>query len=209
MEEVVAELGKRWPGNRVVNLVFHGHSVPAGYHVTPEVKPFDSYPLMTVARLKEEFPLAVLNGIVTAVGGENSVQGAVRFADEVLVMRPDVVFIDYGLNDRGLPIAEAEAAWRGMVRAAKERGIPVVLVTPTGAEDVRMGAEDEPLEVCAAMIRRVAEEEGAYLADVWAAWKAAIEGGVAQEELLSQINHPNRRGHVLVVDEIVEIFGVQ
>ena len=36
-----AELVKKWPGNRTVNIVFHGHSVPAGYHVTPDVRPFE------------------------------------------------------------------------------------------------------------------------------------------------------------------------
>lgn len=44
--------------DRAINLVFHGHSVPAGYHRTPEVKPFDSYPHLLAVRLKERFPHA-------------------------------------------------------------------------------------------------------------------------------------------------------
>ena len=33
---VIGELGREYPRNRTVNLVFHGHSVPAGYSCTAE-----------------------------------------------------------------------------------------------------------------------------------------------------------------------------
>lgn len=203
---LLEELEKAWPGNRTVNIVFHGHSVPAGFHVTPEVKPFDSYPLMAIQKIKEFYPHAVMNGIVTAIGGENSVRGAARFERDVLSMRPDLIFIDYALNDRGLPEAQVEAAWREMARAAKQNNIPVVFITPTGAEDVRIDAQDEPLEIRAEIIRRVATEEEIPVVDAWAAWKAALAGGMEQKELLSQINHPNRAGHGIVADEIARLF---
>jgi len=37
LSDVKQELEKTWPQNRTVNLVFHGHSVPAGYFLTPHV----------------------------------------------------------------------------------------------------------------------------------------------------------------------------
>lgn len=58
------------------------------------------------------------NVIVTAVGGENSESGVERFEPEVLCHRPDVVTVDYGLNDRVVGLERAEAAWRRMVDAA-------------------------------------------------------------------------------------------
>lgn len=203
---LLAELKKPWPENRVVNVIFHGHSVPAGYHKTPEVKPFESYPLLALGMIKQDNPHAVMNAIVTAIGGENSVSGAARFEKDVLSMRPDVIFIDYALNDRRVPVVEVEKSWRSMARAAKAKGVPVVFVTPTGAEDVKIGAADEPLEIRAALIRKVAAEEGVPVADVWAAWKAELTGGVKQETLLSQVNHPNRKGHELAAKEIARLF---
>jgi lysophospholipase L1-like esterase len=205
---LLAELKKPWPKNRVVNLVFHGHSVPAGYHKTPEVKPFESYPLLALGRIKARHPHVVMNAIVTAVGGENCMSGAARFEEEVLSMRPDVIFIDYALNDRRLPVAEVEKSWRAMARAAKAKGVPVVFVTPTGAADVKIGAAEEALEIRAAIIRKVAAEEGLPVADVWDAWKTALAGGVKQESLLSQVNHPNREGHDLAAKVIAKLFGV-
>lgn len=42
--QIRQELQKKWPDNRTVNLVFHGHSVPSGYANTPNVKTLQAYP---------------------------------------------------------------------------------------------------------------------------------------------------------------------
>ena len=203
---VLAELNKTWPNNRTVNLVFHGHSVPSGYHETPEVKPFDSYPLMAMEKIQKAHPHSVINAIVTSIGGEDSVKGAARLEKDVLSMRPDVIFIDYALNDRRVAEADVEKAWRSMARAAKAKGVPVVFVTPTGADNVRYDAPDEPLEIRAAIIRKVAAEEGVLVADVFAAWKKELKRGVKQDSLLAQGNHPNRKGHEIAAKVIAELF---
>jgi acyl-CoA thioesterase-1 len=207
--ELLQELKVAWPKNRSIHLVFHGHSVPAGYHATPEVKPFDSYPLLSLEKIQKANPHAVINAIVTAIGGEDSVKGAARFEKDVLTLRPDVIFIDYALNDRRLPEAEVEKAWRSMAKAAKAKGVPVVFLTPTGAKDVRYEAPDEPLEIRAAIIRKVGAEEGVPVADVFTAWKAELGKGTKQESLLATANHPNRRGHAIAAKVIAEVFGVR
>ena len=94
LSDIVAELGKRWPESRTLNLVFHGHSVPAGYARTPAVNTLQAYPHRVLCGIKDRFPNAVVNSIVTAIGGEQSEQGAARFEAEVLTHRPDVLLID-------------------------------------------------------------------------------------------------------------------
>ena len=124
-------LSRRWPDNRTVHIVCHGHSVPSGYACTPFVDSFHAYPHLMHRTLAQRFPYAVINVIVTAIGGENSVQGANRFEKDVLCHQPDLITIDYGLNDRSLTPEQAEAAWREMIRMSQDRGIPVILLTPS------------------------------------------------------------------------------
>ena len=202
-----AQLVKKWPGNRTVNIVFHGHSVPSGYHKTPDVRPFESYPHLVHVSLKKKFPDAVLNVIVTAIGGETSVTGAERFTRDVLPHRPDLILIDYALNDRRVPEDQVEAAWLTMIRAAKEAGIPVVLITPTGDAEADMANPADVLTQRTALIRKLAASEKVILADVSTAWLAELTKGTPQADLLSQVNHPNLRGHQLAADTIIKALA--
>src|SRR5690606_5862244 len=102
LQEIKMELEKKWPDNRTINLVFHGHSVPAGYFKTPVVNTLDAYPFQVLKGIKEHYPHAVINIINTSIGGENSISGAERFETGVLIHRPDVLFLDYALNDTGI-----------------------------------------------------------------------------------------------------------
>ncbi|MEZ4620696.1 MAG: hypothetical protein R2867_35015 [Caldilineaceae bacterium] len=70
--EVIQAFLQPWPGNRTVNIICHGHSVPAGYFTTPVVDSLRAYPHLLFVGLKERFVHAMINVIVTAVGGENS-----------------------------------------------------------------------------------------------------------------------------------------
>lgn len=82
LSEICQILRTHWPDNRSVNIVCHGHSVPAGYFATPMVDTMNAYPHLLHAGLKHRFPFAVINVIVTAIGGENSKSGA----DRLIVM---------------------------------------------------------------------------------------------------------------------------
>jgi len=197
-----------WPENRTVNIVCHGHSVPAGYFATPMVDTMNAYPHLLHVRLKHRFPFSVANVIVTAIGGENSISGAARFEKDVLCHRPDVITIDYGLNDRGAGLEKAHAAWSSMVEAGLESGAKVILLTPTPdttqAPDYK--GEDRPLLARhAEQIRDLADHYGIALADSFrACMDYCAEGDLS--DLLSWSNHPNRRGHELVARELLRWF---
>ena len=72
LKDIQAELRKTWPESRTINFVFHGHSVPSGYFVTPDVRKFESYPHLALVKIKDEYPSAVVNSITTSIGGENA-----------------------------------------------------------------------------------------------------------------------------------------
>ena len=203
---ISAELKARWPANHTVNLVCHGHSVPAGYARTPEVRTFDAYPYLMHLGLNERFPQSVINVIVTAIGGENSEQGAARFEKDVLSLRPEVVTIDYGLNDRFIGLARAEKGWRSMIEAALAAHVKVVLLTPTGDLEAKLDDPNDPLNQHAAQIRRLAAEYHIGLVDSLAAFKNYIQEGGNPADLMAQVNHPNHKGHELVAAELLKWF---
>lgn len=206
LKDVSAEMRKTWPANRTVEIVCHGHSVPAGYFRTPTVDTFNAYPHLLHVGLKARFPLAVINVTVTAIGGENSVQGERRFAKDVLSRRPDVVTIDYGLNDRGLAPDAVRTAWASMISQAKGAGVKVILLTPTGDTSAKMDDPNDPLVRQAVAIRSLAKDFEVGLVDSFAAFRGAVAKGTRLETLMSQVNHPNRAGHDLVAAELLKWF---
>ena len=52
----------------------------------------------------------------------------------------------------------------------------------------------------------LAKEHDVALADSLAAWKTHIADGGELTDLISQVNHPNRAGHDLVVAELIKWF---
>ncbi|GBL30890.1 hypothetical protein EMGBS10_20400 [Opitutia bacterium] len=203
---VVQALELKWPRNRTVHLVCHGHSVPAGYFVTPAVHANEAYPAGLQAGLRARFPHAVLNVIVTAIGGEASDRGAARFERDVLALRPAVVTIDYSLNDRRLGLEKARANWSAMIVAAKAAGIQVILLTPTPDQSAKLDDPKDPLNLHAEQVRALAKEHGVLLVDSLALFKSKVAAGTPLKDLMSQVNHPNAAGHALVTAALLELF---
>lgn len=206
LSSVTEVMRRDWPNNRTVNIVCHGHSVPAGYFQTPKVETMSAYPHLLHETLAERFPHAVINVIVTAIGGENAEQGAKRFRADVLNLRPDVVTIDYALNDRGIGLERARAAWVSMIEAASKSGVKVILLTPTPDQGAKLDDPTDPLNQHAEQIRALATTYRVGLVDSLAAFKSAIHGGAVLSTLMAQSNHPNRAGHLLVATALAKWF---
>ena len=199
-------LRQRWPKNRTINIVCHGHSVPAGYTKSPVVDSLNAYPHLLHARLQQRYPYAVINVIVTAIGGEDSDDGCKRFDRDVLSLNPDLITIDYALNDRRIRLGKARWAWESMIQQARARDVPVILLTPTVDLDAKLDDPDDPLNQHAEQIRCLACEYHVGLADSLHAFKDYAGRGGRLEELMSQKNHPNRNGHELVTQKLLEWF---
>jgi acyl-CoA thioesterase-1 len=199
------ELAIKWPKNRTINLVFHGHSVPAGYGDRHEVNTLQSYPNLMLKKLKERYPYAVINVIVTAIGGENSIKGQTRFESEVLVHKPDVLFIDYALNDRFSDLDKVKEAWEKMIKAALKRNIPVILLTPSPDQRIDIKDAANPLEPYINMIKSLAKDYMVGLADPNAQFRGVVEQGKLKD-VMASVNHPNESGHMIIVEELLPFF---
>lgn len=202
---VKRELNAVWPKNRRINLVFHGHSVPSGYWDNHEVHTLQSYPNLLLKALKEKYPYAVINVIVTAIGGEGSVNGAARFEKDVLPHKPDVLFIDYALNDRFAPLEKTGAALEKMILLAKSKNIPVILLTPSPDQRIDISDPANPLDPYVVQIRELAKKHQTGLADPYIKFQKIIKDGKLKAHMAS-VNHPNEAGHMIIVNAIKPYF---
>lgn len=206
LASVKKELNAVWPNSRTVNLVFHGHSVVAGYQDKHEVHTFESYPFLLLNKLKKKYPYAVINVIVTAIGGENSVQGEKRFEKDVLTHQPDVLFIDYALNDRGPGLEKAKEAWEKMIEAALKKNIEVILLTPSPDERVNILEPGNPLQLHADQIRQLAMKYHIGLSDIFSQFQKIEKEGGNIKDYMAMFVHPNKKGNEVIADELMKWF---
>lgn len=206
LSDLKSEMQKEWPKNRILNIVFHGHSVPAGYFKTPQVNTLGAYPNLLLKKLKSIYPLAVVNVIVTAIGGENSVKGAERFVRDVLIHKPDLLLIDYSLNDRGPGLEKAYAAWNQMIKAAKDQDIKVILLTPSPDQRVDYADPANELRKHTDQVRRIAAENQVGLVDSYRAFEFLYPEKEQLSKYMAQVNHPNELGHELIANELMKWF---
>ncbi len=206
LNDLKTEMKKEWPKNRTINLVFHGHSVPAGYFKTPVVNTLEAYPYQVLSALKEEYPFAVVNIINTSIGGENSESGSKRFETEVLNHKPDVLFIDYALNDQGIGLERAKLAWEKMISIAIKKGIKVILLSPSPDQRVNIKEANNVLEKHSLQIKNLAEKYGVGLVDSYSLFHQKVIAGESITTYMSQVNHPNEKGHALITGAIMRYF---
>ena len=206
LDSIKKELKKEWPKNQTINLVFHGHSVPAGYFKTPIVNTFGSYPFQVLKELKKLYPYAVINIINTSIGGENSVSGEKRFKSDVLVHKPDVLFIDYALNDRAVGLDQSRKAWEKMISMALKKGIKVILLTPSPDQRVNILENNSDLAKHAMQIKSLAAKYKVGLVDSYELFHEKVISGDSLSTYMAQVNHPNEKGNSLIAHGILKYF---
>ena len=148
----------------------------------------------------------MINVIVTGIGGEASESGASRFVSDVLNHKPDLITIDYGLNDRGIGLERAKVAWESMIAAALSSKIPLILLTPTLDQSSKLNDPQDPLNQHAKQIEELAHKYHLALVDSLELSKAEISKGTPIQDLMSQGNHPNRKGHDIVAAGLLSWF---
>lgn len=208
LDSLKLELLKKWPKNKSINLVFHGHSVPTGYLTGGVIDRLQSYPFRSLKKVNDYYPYAVVNTITTSIGGEQAEQGAKRFKEEVLIYKPDVLFIDYALNDRSIGLERAKIAWEKMIVDALAYGTKVILLTPTPDLKEDISSEESDLAKHSNQIRTLAKKYNVGLVDSYQLFKELSE----QAPLvgyMAQNNHINQKGHQFVADAIFEYFKIQ
>ena len=129
-----------------------------------------------------------------------------RYEEDVIAKGPDLVVVSYGLNDMRakMPPEDFREDLSTLVSAIKEACRPVIVLTTVynmSAYRVYPPFDKgsvEATEVCNLVIKQVAEEHDALLADIWGA-----EGG-APWLIDADTVHANRLGHTLIGNRVFE-----
>ena len=203
------DLEKEGPDNKSLDIVCHGHSIPCGYMAGNITMPFAAYPHILHQKLAERFPHSVINIIVTAKGGENSLEGSLRFKEDVLCHRPGIITLDYGRNDMFLEKTQIEYSWRQMIEYALKAKCKILLITPApdcGSIYYETGTKKTDDEAIAEIIRELAEYYEVGLADVKMAFDLKFDAGHYRSEYLASVNHPNKTGHEIIAGCLMEWF---
>ena len=84
----------------------------------------DGWRLYSLDWFREQYPKVDFNEIRAAIGGTDSRLGVFRVDDHVLNFNPDLVFIEFAVNDNGLADKEIEKSIEGIIRKIKKSVYP-------------------------------------------------------------------------------------
>lgn len=178
-------------------------------------------------------PVKVINA---GVPGNTTADGRARFERDVLAHKPQLVVIQFGINDSTANVwanpPELESRitlkdfgqnLRYFLRTLRERGVKVILMTPN---PMRWTAElkklygkppydltdadgfNKTLRPYAEEVRRIARAEKVPLVDVFLAFEEqGKKPGGSIDALLLDGMHPNEKGHRLIADRLIERIG--
>jgi len=89
-----------------VTVAYFGGSITAAEGWRPQ----------TTAWLRQRYPKAQFTEVNAAIGGTGSDLGVFRLAHDVLAHRPDLVFVEFAVNDGGAPPEQIYRCMEGIVR---------------------------------------------------------------------------------------------
>lgn len=212
-------------GDSVTHGCFELVRYPDG-HWQSTCRPEEGYAARLQRRLRNFFPLAAPTVYNAGIGGDNAGGGLERLERDVLSIQPDLVIVNFALNDscdgnveRGLAAYTEHMA--GIFDRVLETGAECMLLTPNRmcayvSEGIETEALKKTAEHCAHVqnegiltryvetARALAQARSMPVADAYARWQALEQGGVDTTALLSnRINHPVMDMHDVFVDAII------
>jgi len=212
--------------NRNIRIVALGDSVTQGMKVDPEVYGHEVYHEVFRRRLIDRYPTRTFSVINAGIAGDSTAGALKRLKHDVLDPHPDLVTVCFGLNDSG-GLRDGEPTFRNNLTeivTVIRQVAAVILLTPN-----MMATHDNPrvpaqwkvhiqkftdrqtsgcLDRYADIIREVALTTATPLADAYAEWTRRQRSGEDMTDfLISGINHPDARGHLILADALDKAFN--
>lgn len=200
-----------------LKIVFFGDSITAGFFESFEnfhgtCEPEYGFPERLRRLLQTVFPDTELIIVNSGVGGDTAESALGRMKKDVLEFRPDLVVVNFMLNDARILEKEKYAeALRRLFRMVKENGSEGIFLTECMgctkitspvrkdiAEEMMSCQNSGKVDEFYKTAVSVAKEEKIMVCDIYAQWKKMAESGIDTNRLLTnRINHPMREMHAL------------
>ena len=177
--------------------VAFGDSITEGYGVA---RGFVSYLAEFIRKADAHHTWKVLN---RGMSGETSREALYRLEADVLAEKPDLVTINFGVNDAfsGISPDSFKDILGRMISPIREGGCRLLVllsseVIPEPWAERQVGPYWDAM-------RTAAEDGGAVYADVNGYWRKELENGRPEEELIIRGDlHPNEEGHRLIAETV-------
>ncbi len=184
-----------------VTIVAFGDSITAGFAVRR------GFPSFWREMLQRKYPDARIELINSGVSGDTTIDGLARLDWSVLSYEPDLVSINFGINDcvMGLGLDEFELNLVQMVRRIRAGpGSEILLLS---SQPLETPPYDRLVQDYYQAVRRVASEMDVGFVDVYGAWMERVRQGTPLSSLiLPGLDHPNEAGYKIIAEELMKLF---
>ncbi|HPE52163.1 MAG TPA: SGNH/GDSL hydrolase family protein [Methanothrix soehngenii] len=182
-------------------IVCFGDSITAGYAVRR------GFPSFLLESLRQRFPDSKIEMINSGISGDTSQDGLSRLDWAVLSYEPDLVTINFGINDcvLGLSLEEYEMNLVEMVR--RIRAGPDSEILLLSSQPLESPPYDQRVLDYYQTVERVAKEMNVGFVDVYGAWMKRVRVGMPLDSLiLPGLDHPNEAGYRIIAEELMSLF---
>ncbi len=184
-----------------VTVVAFGDSITAGYCVRR------GFPSFWKELLAQKYPEAVVEMINSGTCGDTSMDGLARLDWAVLSYEPDIITINFGINDcaLGLDLEEFEMNFVEMVR--RIRAGPNSEILLLSSQPLETPPYDRLVLDYYQAVHRVAREMDVGFVNVYGAWMRKVNAGTPLGSMiLSGLDHPNEAGYKVIAEELMKLF---
>ncbi|MBE2202848.1 MAG: SGNH/GDSL hydrolase family protein [Chthoniobacterales bacterium] len=203
-----ADFASRAEAGDRLSVVFLGGSLTWGAQATDPQK--TSYRALVGQKLEQAYPRAHFSFHDAAIGGTGSQLAAFRLERDVLAHKPDLVFLDFTINDGpyDAPSPHRLAAYESLIRRLIQAGIPVVQVILPAKKDMQPEPVPRPLD---AKHKEIGRAYGLPLADAVTRARERVREGKTTADLLWDLpedhTHPGDAGYALYAEAAWEAFA--
>lgn len=184
-----------------ITIVAYGDSITAGYAVRR------GFPSFWKEMLVQKYPGVGIEMINSGVSGDTTMDGLARLDWAVLSYEPELVTINFGINDcvYGLGLEEFEANLVEMIRRIRAGSASEILLL--SSQPLETPPYDRLVKDYYHVIERVANEMDVGFVDVYAAWTERVRQGTSLNSLIIPgLDHPNEAGYRIIAEELMKLF---